>query len=309
MAVIIRVGGSRAEWWLETLSRLLPEVECRPWDAPGNLDEIEIAVVWKPPPGGLKRFPRLRAIFSIGAGVDHIFADPELPTQVPVFRLLGDDLAQRMREYVALHVLRYHRALPTIEAQRAERSWRQPITPLAGDRVVGLLGLGELGRQCATTLQALGFQVRAWSRRPRQLTGVAVYAGNAQLPDFLANTEILVCLLPLTPATQGILNAQLFAQLPQGAFLINCARGGHLVDADLLSALDTGQLAGATLDVFHQEPLPPAHPFWNHPAITITPHTASLVDPEVGGRLLARNIQHFLAGQPVAGRVDTRQGY
>jgi len=309
MALIMRVGGTRAQWWLDTMRALLPELECRPWDDPGDPTEIHIAVVWKPPAGGLKRFPNLRGIFSIGAGVDHIYVDPELPRQVPVFRLVGADLGQRMREYVALHVLRYHRQLPQIQARKATRSWEQPITPLAGDRTVGVLGLGHLGSSCARTLRDLGFRVRGWARTPRELDGVGVYAGETERAAFLAGTEILVCLLPLTPATSGILDRQLFAALPRGAYLINCARGQHLVEEDLLAALDSGQLAGATLDVFHQEPLPTAHPFWEHPAITITPHTASLIDPVVGGQLLAANIRRFLAGETLAERVDPEQGY
>jgi len=309
MSLIIRVGGARAQWWLDTMQSLLPELECRAWDDPGDPGQVEIAVVWRPPPGGLKRFPNLRGIFSIGAGVDHVYADPELPRDVPVFRLVGPDLAQRMREYVALHVLRYHRQLPAMEAQRASRAWEQPITPLAGDRTVGILGLGALGGSSARTLRDLGFRVRGWARAQRELNGVEVFAGASRLPAFLADTEILVCLLPLTPATSGILDARLFAGLPRGAYLINCARGQHLVEADLLAALDSGQLAGATLDVFHEEPLPAAHPFWDHPAITITPHTASLIDPEVGGRLLAANIRRFLAGEALAERVDPAQGY
>lgn len=309
MALIIHVRGARAQWWLETLQGLLPELDCRPWQTPGNPADIDIAVVWKPPVGGLRQFPNLRGIFSIGAGVDHVFADPQLPEDVPVFRLTGVDLAQRMREYVALHVLRYHRTLPAIEAQRAERAWDQPITPLAGERTVGILGLGHLGGACARTLVGLGFRVRGWTRSPRSLEGVEVFAGDGQRPAFLAGCEILVCLLPLTPATTGILDKALFTALPRGAFLINCARGQHLVEADLLAALDSGHLAGATLDVFHQEPLPTDHPFWTHPAITITPHTASLIDPLVGGRLLAANIRRFLAGETLDEQVDPAQGY
>lgn len=291
------------------MQSLLPDIECRLWEEAGEADEIEIAVVWKPPAGGLKRFKNLRVIISIGAGIDHVLADPDLPRHVPIIRTTGDDLTLRMREYVLLHVLRLHRRLPEIEAAASDRQWRPSINPPASQRRVGLMGLGELGADCARALRDVGFAVRGWSRRPKTIDGVLCFAGDADLPAFLARTDILLCMLPLTPATQEILNADLFSKLPRDASIINVARGGHLVDDDLLAALDRGHLRAATLDVFREEPLSPHHPFWAHPKILVTPHVASLIDPVAGGKAIAANIRKFLAGEPLRDIVDPEQGY
>ena len=309
MALIIRVGPAREKWWLEHMRSLLPEIECRGWEDPGDPADIDIAVVWKPPAGGLKRFPNLRAIVSIGAGIDHVLADPELPRHVPIIRTTGKDLKIRMREYVTLHVLRLHRRLPEIEAAQAEREWLQLVNPPAYERRVGLMGLGDLGADCACALAALGFDIAGWSRRPKSIDGVSNFAGQDGLADFLERTEILVCLLPLTSATEGILSADLFNQLPRGASIINAARGGHLVEGDLIAALDSGQISAATLDVFHTEPLPADHPFWCHPKVLVTPHVASLIDPVAGGKAIAANVRKFLTGQSVPDLVDLEQGY
>ncbi|MDH3661446.1 MAG: glyoxylate/hydroxypyruvate reductase A [Alphaproteobacteria bacterium] len=309
MALIIRVGPAREAWWLEHMQALLPEIACRPWSDPGDPDDIDIAVVWKPPAGGLKRFSNLKLIVSIGAGIDHALADPELPRHVPIMRTTSDDLKVRMREYVVLHVLRLHRRLPEIEAAAARREWLQLINPLAHQRRVGIMGLGDLGGDCAHALATIGFDVAGWSRRPKTIDGVESFAGDRQLTAFLERTEILVCLLPLTSSTEGILNADLFERLPPGASIINAARGGHLVDADLLAALDRGQIGSATLDVFTTEPLPSSSPFWDHPKVLVTPHVASLIDPLTGGKAIAANIRKFLAGDCVPDLVDHEQGY
>ncbi len=309
MAVILHLSGPRAQWWLEHLRGLLPEFDVRPWDDPGAPEEIEQAVVWKPPPGGLKRFTNLACIISIGAGIDHVLADPELPAGVPIIRTTGPELLQRMREYVVLHVLRLHRRLPEIEAAQPLREWRQLINPPADERRVGVMGLGNLGGDCAHALALVGFDVAGWSRTPRSLEGVTCLAGEQDLERFLECTEILVNLLPLTPATRGILSRRLFDRLPRGASIINAARGEHLVEEDLLDALDRGQIAQATLDVFHQEPLPPDHPFWDHPQVLVTPHVASLIDPVAGGAAIAANLRRFVAGEPVPDLVDLAQGY
>lgn len=309
MVLILHVSGTRADWWRRTMQALLPELECRGWDAPGDPSEIDYAVVWKPPPGGLARFPRLKAVFSIGAGVDHVLCDPQLP-EVPVIRLAGAPLTQRMREYVALHALRCHRRQRELDLAQQAGEWRQLITPLAGERTVGVMGLGELGRAAAETLAALGFRVLGWSRTPRRVEDVECFHGIEQWPRFVARSEILVCLLPLTRQTENILNRDTFGQLPRGSYIINAGRGEHLDEADLLDALDSGQVAGTVLDVFRTEPLPAGHPFWTHPKIAVTPHLASLVDPETGSRLLAANIRRFIAGDPLESlRVDPRRGY
>jgi glyoxylate/hydroxypyruvate reductase A len=309
MTVVVRLGNARAEWWRDALQDLLPGVEVRLWDDPGDKAKVEYAVVWKPPAGGLKTFPNLKCIVSMGAGIDHLLADPELPMHLPVIRTVGPDLRQRMREYVLLHVLRFHRRLPDIEAAQRRKAWDQIITPPAPRRPVGILGLGNMGADCARQLAHVGFEVHGWSRRPRQVDGVVCHHGPEGLAGLLARAEILVCLLPLTPETEGILNESLFAKLPKGACIINAGRGRHLVEKDLIPALDSGQLGGTTLDVLHVEPPEEDHPFWTHPKILLTPHIASLIDPESGAKVIAENLKLFIAGKPVPDMVDLRQGY
>lgn len=309
MAVVLYVPGPRAPWWLDHMRTLLPEFDVRAWDEPGDRADVDYAVVWKPPAGGLRTFPNLKAIVSIGAGIDHVLADPELPKGIPIIRTTGFDLTQRMREYVTLHVLRLHRRLPEIEAAQPRREWLQLINPPAYERRVGVMGLGNLGADCARTLATIGFDTAGWSRTTKSLDGVTCFSGEPEFDAFLGRTEILVNLLPLTPATEGILAKPLFDRLPEGAMIINAARGQHLVESDLLDALDSGHIAAATLDVFHQEPLPDDHPFWEHPKILITPHVASLIDPEAGGKAIAANLRLFHQGKPVPDLVNLEQGY
>ena len=312
MSLVVRVGAARAAWWRDTLQSLLPEVEVRLWDDPGDKSKVEYAVVWQPPAGGLKTFPNLKVIVSMGAGIDHVLRDPALPRHLPIIRTVGPDLTQRMREYVLLHVLRFHRRLPEIEESSRRREWNQIITPVAPDRPVGMLGLGNMGADCARHLAQIGFAVHGWSRRPKpdgSIAGVTCHHGPDGLATLLKRVEILVCLLPLTPETTGILNRDLFAQLPADACLINAGRGQHLVEEDLIPALDAGQLGGATLDVLHVEPAADDHPFWRHSKILLTPHIASLIDPEVGAKIIAANLKRFMAGQPVTDMVDVAQGY
>ncbi|MEK9723178.1 MAG: glyoxylate/hydroxypyruvate reductase A [Rhodospirillaceae bacterium] len=309
MNIVLKLGPRRAAWWKEHMQSLLPDAGVFLADDPMDKAAIDYAVVWQPVPGWLKTFPNLKCIVSIGSGIDHILVDPELPKHLPIIRTTSDDLKVRMREYVTLHVLRLHRRLPEVEASQATREWNQIIEPPAHERRVGVMGLGNLGADCAATLAAIGFDVAGWARSPKTLDGVMSFAGDDQCAAFLARTDILVCLLPLTPATEGILNAELFAALPEGACVVNVARGAHLVDDDLLAALDIGHIRGATLDVFHEEPLPAPHPFWDHPKVLVTPHIASLIDPVAGGRRIAENLRRFDAGEPVPDLVDAARGY
>ena len=300
---------AKTDWWIAQLAPLLPEWTLRPAEDPGDPAAVRYAVVWRPVDGTFTPFPNLKAIVSLGAGIDHVLADRELPSGVPIIRTVGTDLTQSMREYVALHVLRHHRGMPVIAANQRQQRWAQQVVPPATRRRVGVMGLGNLGGAAARTLAALGFETLGWARTPRAIEGVVTYAGEAEFATFLQRCEILVCLLPLTPATENLLDAALFAKLPRGASLINAGRGPHLVEEDLLAALASGQLSHATLDVFRQEPLPPAHPFWRHPQITVTPHVASLIDPESGSRIVAANIRQFEAHGEVADLADAARGY
>ena len=309
MNIVLKVGGGRASWWKQHLSTLLSEAKVYLANEEMNRDDIDYAVVWKPEPGWLRTFENLKCIVSIGAGIDHVLCDPELPVHLPIIRTTSPDLKVRMREYVILHVLRLHRRLPEIVAAQSAREWRQIIEPPAHKRRVGIMGLGNLGADCAVTLAAIGFDVAGWARSEKTIDRVACFAGEATRNAFLARSDILVCMLPLTPETEGILNADLFDRLPDGAAVINVARGQHLVDEDLLAALNRGKVCGATLDVFHVEPLPIDHAFWDHPNVLVTPHIASLIDPIAGGERIADNIKKFDAGELIADLVPQGRGY
>ena len=295
--------------WLQQIAAALPELEVRVWPEVGDRAEIAYAAVWNPPKGLLAGLPNLQAIFNLGAGVDALLADPTLPRHVPLVRLVEPGLTEGMTEYVLQQVLDAHRHGRAYRQFQAAAQWRPLPETLARERGVGVLGLGELGAAAATALVALHFRVAGWSRNRKQLAGVACFAGDAELAPFLAECEILVCLLPLTSRTEGILNARTFAALPPGAFVINAARGGHLVEADLLAALDDGRLAGAALDVFATEPLPPDHPFWRHPKITITPHVAGPTHARTAVAWLVENIRRVTAGQPLLNCVDPESEY
>lgn len=295
--------------WLAGLRRALPHVDVRAWPQTSALDEIELAFVWKQPAGLLGTLPNLRAVFSLGAGVEHILRDPSLPAHVPLVRMVDPGLVTGMNEYVLWAVLHHHRQMPRYEAQQRESNWTQWVPPLPQHRRVGIMGLGQLGGTCAQALAALGFDVASWSRTPHALARVRTYAGDAELPAFLARTEILVCLLPLTPETENILDAHVFAQLPRAASVINVARGKLLVEEDLIAALDAGQLDAATLDVFREEPLPASHPFWRHPKIRITPHISAVTQIETATATLAANIECLYSGKPMTGVVDRGRGY
>lgn len=310
MSIVVYLGDDEeTRDWVRLLTGLLPEFQIRDMADPGDPAAVDYAVVWAPPAGAIARFPNLRAVVSVGAGVDHVLRDPDLPKHLPILRTTGPDMVQRLREYVALHVLAHHRDLGQTDAQQARADWRQIVTPVAGKRRVGIMGLGQIARACAETLVGLGFDVAGWSRTGTPVPGVTVFAGPEGLAGFLARTEILVSLLPLTPQTRDILNARLFDALPRGAGLINAGRGAHLVEADLLAALDRGQIGRATLDVFRTEPLPPDHPFWSHPKIRVTPHVASYIDPQTGASVIAGNIRQFHATGRTDAIADPERGY
>jgi glyoxylate/hydroxypyruvate reductase A len=261
----------------------------------------------------LTTLPNLRAIFSLGAGVDHLFADPSLP-DVPIVRIIDPDLTMRMTEYVALHVLLHHRRFKEYDKQQRERVWRELGDPAAKEVRVGLLGLGVLGRAAAAVLKLLGFQLNGWSRTQRVVPGVTSFAGEAGLQPFLARTDVLVALLPLTEATRGFINYELLRGLARdgplgGPSLINAGRGGSQVEADILRALDDGTLACASLDVFQTEPLPADNPLWSHPKVFVTPHNAAQSDPRALTHYVLAQIERLERGLPLDNVVDRKVGY
>jgi glyoxylate/hydroxypyruvate reductase A len=298
---------SAARWHAE-IRRCLPQREFRAWPEIGDPAAIDYAIVWRPPPGLLASLPNLKLILSLGAGVDHLLRDPQLPRSVPVARLVDPYLTEAMSEFVALSVLRLHRQDLDYLAQQRAAQWIERDQKNAGERPVGILGFGTIGQAAGRKLQALGFPVAGWSRSEKAIPGFATHSGPG-LDALLAHSEILVCLLPLTGDTAGILDAALFARLPRGAAIVNAGRGGHLVEADLLAALDRGQLSGAVLDVFGAEPLRPDHPFWRHPRILVTPHIAGVTNPATAAPIMAEAIRCCEAGLPVANLVDLARGY
>jgi glyoxylate/hydroxypyruvate reductase A len=303
MPAVLFIGGHESAAWLEEFKRHAPDLDVRDWANRGDPADIDVVLGWRHPPGAPKHYPNLKLISTIGAGYEHVLGDPDRPRDVPVVRLVDLKLTQAMTEYVLLHVLRYHRDAPYYERMQRERRWAKLPPPDTDKRRIGILGLGALGIDAAQRLFSLGFPVAAWSRTPKCVDNVKVFHGRGQLHAFAARTDILVCLLPLNAETHGIIDAKLLATQPRGAYVINPARGGHVVDADLIAALDSGHIAGATLDVFHIEPLPADHPFWTHPKITLTPHIASTTDPRSAVPQIVDNIRRVREGRPLLNRV------
>jgi len=309
MAILFRSSPAAAARWRPLLGRLMPEHEIRFWPEIGDKAAIEYALVWQPEPGLLASLPNLKLIVGLGAGVDHVLGDPTLPKGVPIVRLVDPYMTDAMSEYVTLSVLRLHRQDLDYLAQQRAGIWEEHEQKNAAERPVGILGFGTLGQDAGRKLKALGFDVAGWSRGQKQIAGFVTYAGSAGFDAMLARSEILVCLLPLTAETTGILNAAAFARLPHGAGLVNAGRGGHLVEADLIPALDSGQLSGAVLDVLGEEPLPGGHPFWRHPRIILTPHIAAETHPPTAAPIIREAIRRCEAGLPVANQVDPARGY
>jgi glyoxylate/hydroxypyruvate reductase len=282
-------------------------------DAAFDPKDVHYAAVWKPLPGELAAFPNLKVIFNLGAGVDAVMADRSLP-DVPLVRVAVDDLTGRMTEYVVLHVLMHHRQEPYLrQSQRATR-WAPKYQWPASAITVGIMGLGTLGADAAEVLRRIGFRVAGWSRSPKQVDGVDCFAGSEQLDAFLAETDILVCLLPLTPETRHILNREIFAKLnrasPMGApVVINAGRGGLQNEPDIIACLDDGTLGAASLDVFESEPQPPESLFWTHPKVVLTPHNAADIDPDEISKYVARQIERFEAGMALDNVVERKRGY
>jgi glyoxylate/hydroxypyruvate reductase A len=313
-AILVAVDGQQAGEWLDALRAHAKTRELRIWPhAIGNPDDVAYACVWNPPHGLLAGFQNLKVIINLGAGVDHLLADSTLP-RVPVARVAHADLTTRVTEYVVLHVLMHHRRQRLYDAQQRQRLWRPHDQPAASEVSVGVMGLGVIGSNVAGALGRIGFKTAGWSRAAKNLPGVETFHGNPGLDTFLARTEILISLLPLTHDTKGILNLALFRKLKRdgtagGAFLINAGRGPLQVDADIIAALDEGALDGATLDVFPQEPLPPGSSLWTHPKVTVTPHNAGDISPRAFAPQVIVQIERFERGAPLDNVVDRTRGY
>jgi glyoxylate/hydroxypyruvate reductase A len=294
--------------WQDALVRALPEGEVRAW-APGPAWRADYAAVWHPAAEVLAGQTALKAIFNLGAGVEALLKRVVLPPDVPLIRIEDAGMARQMAEYVTWAVLRYFRRLDVYAAQQSRGEWRLHRPLQHADFPVGVMGIGVLGAHVAQAVAALGLPVLGWSRGRKQVDGVRCFVGRAELDDFLAGSRALVCMLPLTPDTTGLLDRRTLAKLPRGAYVINVARGGLVVDEDLLATLDAGHLAGATLDVFHEEPLPATHRYWQHPKVLITPHASAITLLDDAATQIADKIRRLERGEPVTGVVDLARGY
>jgi glyoxylate/hydroxypyruvate reductase len=308
MALLLTPVFTTPDEWRRLIASELPDIDVRIWPDVGNPADIEVAAVAGLPRGKLKTFPNLRLIVSLTAGVDMLIGDPELP-DVPIVRAADPGGDVMINEFALLHVLRHHRDLPTFALAQQNSEWLRIVPKHAHERPVGVMGLGAIGQSVAQTLARHGFDVAGWVRSPREVDGVTIFHGSGQLPAFLKRSEIVVNLLPLTDETKDILNASAFAQMPKGASVINLGRGPHIAEADLMAALDSGQLAAATLDVFPTEPLAKDSPLWRHPKITITPHVSRRIYPSNLAPRVCDAIHRLTAGQPFVHEVDRRRGY
>ncbi len=314
MSLLVAVTGWDPSTWIAQLAKLLPGREMLTPERIKDRAAFRYALTWKHAPGALDDLPNLAAIFSLGAGVDHVLVDPDLPS-APIVRVVDRDLTQRMSEWVVLQVMLHFRQFRRYDRQQRERVWAEDEQqPAAGDVRVGVLGLGELGRDAALKLKQIGFDVAGWSRTPRAATDIATYHGAEGLEQMLARTDILVSLLPLTPETRGMLDKHLIGKLARdgrlgGPFLINGGRGGSQVEADIAAALRSGALKGASLDVFEQEPLPKDSPLWDAPNLYISPHNAAISEPKAVARYIAEAILAFERGAPLVNLVDRQRGY
>lgn len=309
MAILFKIGAGDPTLWKREITARVPGQEFRNWPEVGDPEDIEFVLLFRAEPGMFTRFQNLKAILCTGAGVDGILADPELPRDVPLARIVDPWMTTMMAQWVVHAVLRIDRQMDRYAEQQRRGEWREleqwrPQAPR-----VGILGYGEIGGFTGRALAGLGFDVAGWTRMPRDLGRIQSFSGQHGLEPFLRRTDFLVCLLPLTDATRGILNAHTLAMLPAGASVINAGRGGHIVTDDLVAALDAGHLSAAFLDVTDPEPLPQGHPLWRHPKVTITPHVAGITNPVTAAEQVAENIRRALGREPLLNRVDLGGGY
>jgi len=308
MSFLYKGDPARGRVWREIFEAEAPHLGFRMWPDLGDANDVRFLAAWQAPWDVVSELPALEVLFSLGAGVDQLDLD-QLPDRLELVRLVDPGIIAGMAEYVAFAVLALHRDAPAYIEDQRRGVWAPRTSVLADARTVGVMGLGELGRAALEALRPFGFRLRGWSRSPKAMAGVDCHCGAQGLDAFLDGCEILVCLLPLTPETRGILCRDLFARLSTGARLVNAARGGHLVEADLLDALRTGQISAAVLDVANQEPPPAGHPFYSEPRILMTPHVAAMTHPHTAARVVIRNLARRAAGEPMEGLVSRERGY
>lgn len=295
--------------WKEAIQRIDPNMEVDIWPAIRDKERVHFAVCWNQPEYVMDSFPHLKAVSSLGAGADHLISDESLPEQVDICRVVSPSLVRQMTEYAAGAVISIRRHFVRYIRQKDQQRWQSHNHAEAFSARIGVMGLGAIGEPVAQQLSQLGYTVSGWSRTPRDLKGISCFAGRSRLADFLKNVQTLICLLPLTDKTEGILDLDLFKQMQSPGWIINVARGDHLVDEDLIYALDSGLLQGAWLDVFSEEPLPDKHPFWNRSNIIITPHVASITPPDEAAEQIVENYKRALSGMDLNNAVDRALGY
>jgi len=318
MAIAILAGRDsieqkQHEWfsksWREELLALNPHLDIRIWPDVGNPADIEFLLVWKHPIGSLNQFSNVKAIQSLGAGVDHIFVDPDINTEVPIARIIDPYMASDIVQYVTAYALQHIKLIKRWSEKQQQKLWNKEPPFNLSEKMIGIMGMGFLGSKAAHVLTALGLKVSGWSQSEKNISDVKHYTGDAEFSDFLSQSDMLICMLPLTDKTENILNIKTLSQLPEDAYLINVGRGSHLVEEDLLTVLDSGHLSGACLDVFRQEPLPVEHPFWSHPKIQVTPHIASVTNAATAAPQVYENYSRMMSGQALLRQVDTKKGY
>ncbi|CAN5428312.1 glyoxylate/hydroxypyruvate reductase A [soil metagenome] len=305
--VALLSSSANLEFLRPMLTAADPSLDVVVWPDPRCLD-AEVAVCWNAPHGVYAQMPNLKLVHSIAAGVDNVVAGQDV-SRLPVCRVVDPMLAEGMLQFVLWGVLHFHRKLDQAMASQRIQEWKRPLQTPAANCRVGLMGMGELGGHIAKRLPLLGYPVSGWARTAREIDGVTMFSGDDQFDAFLAQSDVLVCLLPLTAQTRGILNERTFSKLPKGAALIHCGRGEHLIEADLIGALDSGQLRGAVVDVFETEPLPAEHPLWTTPGVVVTPHMATMATYDVVIRQIVRNIGQLQTQAPLFNQVDMTRGY
>jgi len=306
MSVLVVSPGRNPEAWVEALKNEHPGMNIYVYPEDHNKEEVEYAISWKHPRGIFKNYPNLKVIASMGAGVDHITSDPDIPKNIKITRVVDEQLTEDMSAFVLALVMDKMRSISHYYNQK---QWEPKSYKSIDTTKIGIMGLGVLGNGVANTLKKIGFDVYGWSKSTKDIDGINTFCGDENLTEFLSNAEILVCLLPLTQETENILNRELFEKLPKGAYVINVARGEHLVEQDLLEMIDCEQLSGASLDVFRKEPLPEEHPFWNHSKIKITPHIASVTNPQKVVPQMAENYERMTEDEELINVVERDKGY
>lgn len=309
MSIVIITEGKDISQWKKALQERRPGLDVQVHPDATNKSDIEFALTWSHPLGAFREYPNLKCIASMGAGVDHILKDSDLPKEAIITKLEDENLTKDMGTFVVALVMNHVRGLSAYKVMEAKQLWKKKPYLRIEDITIGIMGMGALGSYAAEQLHKLGFQVNGWARSGKEISNVKVYVGEEGFDTFLSKSDILVCLLPLTKDTEDILNKDTFKKLPENAFVINVARGKHLVDNDLIEMIDNGHLTGASLDVFREEPLPADHPFWNHPQINITPHIASVTDPASAVSQILDNYDRLQKNEPLKNVVSPESGY